>query len=112
MSRRRVDDSLNVERVGLAARNHPAGWMAQHVHLWVLERTKQTVGHLVALHAERRVDRCDDDVEGGEAVVREVHRAVGPDVALDAGEYADAETLGIHLPDLCRVGQRAALIEA
>ena len=56
----------------------------------VLDRPQQPVGHLLTVLVERRVDRGDDDVERGQAVVGEIERAVGPDVALDAGQQPDA----------------------
>ena len=52
----------------------------------LLDRAQQAVGHLLSILVERRVHRGDDDVERGEAVVGEIERAVGHDVALDAGE--------------------------
>ena len=43
---------------------------------------------------QRRVDRGDDDVERGEAVVGQIHAAVRQDVALDAGEHGRARRSG------------------
>ena len=55
--------------------------------------------------------RGDDDVERGEAVVGQIERAVGLDVALDAGEQPDADALGVERADAGGVRQRAPLVE-
>ena len=57
------------------------------------------------------MDRGDDDVELGEAVVGEIHRAVGPDVALDPGEHGDALEPSVQLADAAGVFERAPLVE-
>ena len=75
---------------GSRLQNPPAGRVAEDVDVRVLDRAQQPIGHLLAILIERRVDRGDDDVEGGQAVVGEVQRAVGPDVALDAGQQPHA----------------------
>ena len=64
----------------------PAGRVAEDVDVRALDRAQDPVGHLARVLVERRVDRGDDDIELGQAVVGQVHGAVGPDVALDAGE--------------------------
>ena len=57
------------------------------------------------------MDRGDDDVELGEAVVGEIHRAVGPDVALDAGEHGDAVEPLAQGADAAGLLERAPLVE-
>ena len=89
--RRGVDDRFDVDRVRLALQDPPAGRMAEDVDVRVLDGAQQAVGHLLPILVERGVHRGDHEVERGEAVVGEVERAVGLDVALDAGEQADAE---------------------
>ena len=58
------------------------------------------------------MDRGDDDVELGEAVVGEIERAVGEDVALDAGEQRQALEAAVQRADPGRVCERARLVEA
>jgi hypothetical protein len=58
------------------------------------------------------VDGRDDEVELGEAVVGQVHRAVGQDVALDAGEQRDAFEALADLADMRRVLERRRFVEA
>ena len=48
----------------------------------------------------------------GQAVVGEIHRAVGADVALDAGEQREAVEPRVDLADRARVRERARLVEA
>ena len=47
----------------------------------------------------------------GETVVGEIHRAVGADVALDAGEQRDAFEPLVELSDRARMLERAMLVE-
>ena len=89
-SGRRVEDGLDVEGIGLAPKQTPAGGVAEDVDVGVLDRPQQPVGHLLAILVESGVHRRDDEIERGEAVVGEVERAVRPDVALDAGKQPDA----------------------
>ena len=50
-------------------------------------------------------------IELGEAVGRQIHRAVGQDVALDAGEHANAVDAPVQLADARGMGQRAGFVE-
>ena len=59
------------------------------------------------------VDAADDEIELGQRVVGEVQRAVAQDVALDAGEDADAETRRrVELAHAPREGDGARFVEA
>ena len=88
-------DRLDIQGIGLTLENEPPGRMAEDVHIRVFDRLKEPLGHLLPILIERLVHRRDDEVEGGEAVVGEIERAVGADVAFDAGEQADAEPFGV-----------------
>ena len=70
--------------------------MANDVDVRVLDRAQQPVGHLLPLLVESRVHGCDDEIERREAVVGEIERPVRLDVALDAGEDADAPDLRVQ----------------
>ena len=94
-----------------ALQKQAAGRVADDVDVRVLDRAQEAVGHLLAVLVERRVDRGDDDVERGEAVVGEIQRAVRPDVALDAGEQPDA-VLAVERADPRGVRERARFVEA
>jgi hypothetical protein len=69
--------AVRVEPVRLALEDHPPRRVADHVDPRTGDRPQQAVGHLGLVLAERRMHRGDDDVELREAVVGEVHRAVG-----------------------------------
>ena len=64
--------------------------MADDVNRRVLDRAHQTRRHLLFRLAELRVHRADHQVEGREAFLREIHAAVGKDVAFDAGKERQA----------------------
>ena len=99
-------------RYALALEDQAPRRVTDHVHPRAGDRAQQPVGHLRLVLIERRVHRRDDDVELCEAVVGEVHRAVGADVALDAGQHGDAVEAGVELADGARVLERADLVEA
>ena len=94
----RVDDGGHVERIRLALQEPAPGRMAEDVDVRVLDRAQQPIGHLLLILIERGMHRGDDEVEGGEAVVGEVERAVRPDVAFDAREEPDAGALARPRP--------------
>ena len=96
---------------GMALQEPPAGGVAEDVDVRVLDRAEQTVGHLLPVLAERGVDRDDHEVERGEAVVRQIERAVGLDVALDAGEQPDAEALRVDRANARRMLERAPFVQ-
>ena len=82
---------FHVERQRFAPQQDaPAGRMADDVHPGALDRAEQRVRHGRAVLPEPRVDRGHHEVERRQAVVGEIQRAVGADVALDAGEQRDA----------------------
>ena len=56
--------------------------------------------------------RGDHDVELRQAVVGQVHRAVGADVALDAGQQRDAVQFVVQRAHGRRMGECATLVEA
>ena len=68
---------VDIEAVGLAFEDQPSGRVRQDIHPRAGHRAQQPVGHLRRVLVERRVNRGDDDIELGEAVVGEIHRAVG-----------------------------------
>ena len=75
-------------------------------------RAQQAVGHLLAILVERRVHRRDDEVEGGEAVVGEIERAVG---LMSHSMPASSRTptpSRVHRADARGVRERARLVEA
>ena len=74
----------------IAPQENAAGRVADDVDERVRDGPEHALGHLRFVLIERRVHRRDDHVELGEAVIGQVHRAVGADVALDAGEQRDA----------------------
>ena len=86
--------------------------MAEDVHPPAVDRAEQPVGHLRFFLMERRVDGRDDEVQLREAVVGEIHRPVGPDVALDARQYRHALEAAVQAADRARVFERARLVEA
>ena len=85
------EDRLEVDVVGLARAEAAPGGMHEHVHAGVAERAHDARGHLRARLLEARVHGGQHDVELGQHLVGEVERAVGQDVALGAGQDADAE---------------------
>jgi hypothetical protein len=58
------------------------------------------------------MDRRHDEVELRQAVVREVHRSVRPDIALDACEYRDSVQTVVQFPNRASVFERAGFVEA
>ena len=58
------------------------------------------------------MDRRDDDVELGEAVVGEIEAAVGEDVAFDSGEQREVLEASVQCPNARGVLERPALVEA
>ena len=56
--------------------------------------------------------RCDDEVELGEAVVSEIHRAVRTDVAFDSRQQRNALESIADLADALGVRDRAVFVEA
>ena len=68
----------------------------------ILERAQQAVSHLPVILIERGVHRRHHEIERGEALVGEVERAVGLDVAFDAGQQPHAGVPGIHRPNAGR----------
>ena len=85
------EDRLEVDVVGLARVEAAAGGMREHVHAGVAERAHDARGHLRARLLEARVHGGQHHVQLGQHLVGEVERAVGQDVALAAGQDADAE---------------------
>ena len=85
-----------------------AGGMAQHAQLRAFERAQQPVGHLRGLHVHVAVHAADDQVEFGQRVVGQVHRAVFQDVALQAREDANAEAIVVELAHMRRRKLRRA----
>ena len=91
--------ALMSNRSGSRLQQPPSGRMAEHVDPRALERAQHPVGHLRLVLREVRVDRGDDDVELGEAVVGEIEPAVGEDVALDAGQQRQALEAAVQRAD-------------
>ena len=81
----------------------PVGWPRMSTCGCSMARSRRSVICCRVL-AERGVHRDDHQVERGEAIVRQIERAIGLDVALDAGEQPDAETLRV---DARECGRRA-----
>src|SRR5207247_6966384 len=86
--------------------------VTQDVDLWVLDRSEQARGHLLAILSERRVNGRDDDVERREAVVGEIEGSVRFDVAFNTCEEPDAEAFRIDGPNAGRALDRAPLVQA
>ena len=80
---------VGVERRRRALADHPPGAVAEDVDVRDGDGDAPSARHLLAVHAQLRVDAGDDDVEVGEQVVVEVERAVLDDVDLHAGEDAE-----------------------
>ena len=87
---RGLDHRLDVDPVGLAAADQPAGEVADAVDVRVLDRGQHPLGHLLLGDREGGVDAGDDPVERLDQVVGVVERAVEADVDLRAGEQAKA----------------------
>ena len=96
----RGNDRLDVDLVGLALLDQPAGGVEEDVGVRVPHGADDPVGLLPAREVEVRVDRDADHVELGERLVVDVERAVPVDVDLGAGEQADAVELGVEALDL------------
>ena len=47
------------------------------------------------------MDAADNEIELGQRVIFQIHRAVAADIALDAGEHASPRPRLIHFPNLC-----------
>ena len=109
---RGVDQPAHVELVRIAPQQNTAGRMADDVDERVRDGAEHAIGHLRFVLVERRMDGRDDDVELGEAVVREVHRAVRTDVAFDAGQQRDAVEPVADLANAPGVREGAVLVEA
>ena len=62
-ARRRREDRLDVQRVGLAPLDQPARGVADRIDQWVLDRGDHPLGHLLLGHPERRVHARHDPVE-------------------------------------------------
>ena len=112
MPRGRIDDRLDVQRIWRPLEDPPAGGMAEDIDVRVGERLEDPAGHLLAILVEPGVHRGDDDVERGQAVVGKVERAVGLDVALDAGQQTYAGPFRIEGADTSGVLERAPLVQA
>ena len=82
--------AVEIERERIALQQQAAGGMAQNPQVRAFQRAQQPVGHLRRFHVHVAVHAADHQVELGQRVVGQVHRAVPQDVALDAGEDADA----------------------
>ena len=80
---------VRVEAGRVALADHPAGAVAEHVHVRVGDGTDHALGHLLAGHPQLGVDAGDHQVQPGQHVVAVVQRAVLEDVHLDAGEDAE-----------------------
>ena len=89
-----------------------AGGMAQDAQRGRFQRAHQPIGHLGGFQIHVAVDAADDDVEFGQRVFGEIHRAVAPDVAFEAGEDAEREAAAIELAHLLGEGDGALFIQA
>ncbi len=67
--------------------------MAEDAEVRAFESAQQTVGHFGGFEAHVGVDAADDEVEFGEGVIGKVEGSLLENVALDAGEDANAEAV-------------------
>ena len=63
--------------------------MAEHGRVGIFNRFDDALCHRFFFLLERAVDRDDDKIEFFKEVVGKVERAIGKDVAFDAGEDVD-----------------------
>src|SRR5438309_1558146 len=97
-----VEHDLGVElRLRPATADHvAAGAVAEHVGVRVGDGGDHSPRHLPLLHAQLRVDRCDDDVEPLEDVVVLVEGAALEDVHLDPGQDAERRQVVVQRPTM------------
>ena len=69
---------------GSRLQQNAAGGMAHHAQRRGFERAHQTVGHFRSFQIHVAVDAADHDVQLGQRVFGQVHRAVAADVAFEA----------------------------
>ena len=87
---------------------HPAGAVAEHVHVRVADRGHHPLGHRLGGHPQLGVHAGHDHVEPGEQVLPLVQRAVLQDVDLDPGQDPERRQLGVQLADQRRAAPPAA----
>ena len=85
--------------------------MAEDIDVRIGERLQDPVCHLCAVLVESGMHRGDDDVERGQAVVGQIERSVGSDIAFDPREEPNANPLGVEGTDARGVGERPSLVE-
>ena len=81
--------------------------MAKNVHVRMFDRPQQAIRHLLPILVETGVHGCDDQVERREAVVGEIERSIGQDVAFNPGEEPHAVRRAVGRADARGVRQRA-----
>src|SRR5262249_37092117 len=81
-SARSLEHRLQIDLIPLAARQQPAGGVAEHRHARVAHRLDDAVRHLLARLLEIAVDARHHVVEARQQSVVEVEAAVEEDVAL------------------------------
>ena len=108
----RREDGVDVEAQRLASQEHAARRVPDDVDPRARDGRQQAIGHRGRFQPEAGMHGGDDEVELGEAVVRQVESAVAPDVALDARQQADAVEPRVERADPGGVLQRPALVEA
>ncbi len=86
---RRLEDGLEIHRVGGPAFDQATGGMGDHVHQRVFDRRDHALGHGLLADPEGGVDARHQPVEAPEQLVLVVERAVGQDVDLAAGQQLD-----------------------
>ena len=112
VSRCRIDHSFDVHARRIAAQEQPTGEVTDDVHRRMFNRLDHPSSHLRLVLLHRGMDRGDDDVEGGEAVVREVEGAVRQDVAFDTREHREAIERGRIRANALGRRVRAPFVEA
>ena len=58
-----LDHRVQVDRVGIAGEEQPAGWMTDDREIRIIHRRQHAGGHFLGAHVEPAVNRGDDEVE-------------------------------------------------
>ena len=85
--------------------------MTDAVDVRVLHRREEPAGELVPGAVETGVDRGHDPVPFAESLVREVERAIGPDIDLHPGEHRDATHGLVQRGDRLGLAVETAVLE-
>src|ERR1039457_4233588 len=105
-------DAVEIERERVALQQDAAGGVSHDAQVGALQRAQQAVGHLARLLVHVAVHAADHQVERGQRVVGQIHRAVLEDVALDATEDADAQADAVDLAHAAGKLHHALFIQA